>query len=72
MLKADMEVTRLVRILSGVRLSVIMGHDASHNDGELPQKETSREGQGLGSENNEGGYPYQWTSLATGVDIFLS
>jgi len=56
MLKADMEVTRLVRLLSGVRLSVVMGHDASHNDVEPPQKETSREGQGLGSENNEGGY----------------
>lgn len=57
MLKADTEVTRLVRILSGVRLSVVMGHDASHNNVELPQKETSREGQGLGLENNEGGYP---------------
>jgi hypothetical protein len=57
MLKADMEVTRLVRVLSGFRFSVVMGHDASHNDVELPQKETSREGQGLGSENNEGGYP---------------
>lgn len=52
-----MEVTRLVRILSGVRLSVVMDHDASHNDVELPQKETLLEGQGLGSENNEGGYP---------------
>jgi len=52
-----MEVTRLVRILSEFRFSVVMGHDASHNDVELPQKETSREGQGLGSENNEGGYP---------------
>jgi hypothetical protein len=57
MLKADMEVTRLVRILSGVRLSVVIGYDASHKDVELPQKETSREGQGLGSENNEGVYP---------------
>lgn len=57
MLKADMEVTRLVRILSGVRLSVVMDHDASHNDVELPQKETLLEGQGLGSGNNEGGYP---------------
>jgi hypothetical protein len=57
MLKADMEVTQLVRILCGVRQSVVMVHDASHNDVELPQEETSREGQGLGSENNEGGYP---------------